>query len=188
MPFSYRVTSDRSEDRLQRLIYSFAYLNRLPSNNFVEYTSDIHEFRRIIYENILFLFHFRYTIMRDYFKLPNKPFPSPKSSHFQNEAKCKHYFCANAIFFFCMRIRIVFISMALHLASLWNRDLGNFGIAHHKFEHCRHPSVSVRLLCSQKLTYEHSYYIVQFYPLQRFNLPSTSFKAHNEPGPLQGRL
>ena len=100
MPFSYRVTSDRSEDRLQRLIYSFAYLNRLPSNNFVEYTSDIHEFRRIIYENILFLFHFRYTIMRDYFKFPNKPFPSPKSSHFQNEAKCKHYFCANAIFFF----------------------------------------------------------------------------------------
>ena len=55
--------------------------------------------------------------MRDYFKLPNKPFPSPKSSYFQNEAKCKHYFCANAIFF-CMRIRIVFISMALHLASL----------------------------------------------------------------------
>ena len=93
MPFSYRVTSDRSEDRLQRLSYSFAYLNRLPSNNC------IHEFRRIIYENILFLFHFRYTIMRDYFKLPNKPFPSPKSSHFQNEAKCKHYFCANAIFF-----------------------------------------------------------------------------------------
>ena len=91
-------------------------------------------------------------------------------------------------FFFCMRIRIVFISMALHLASLWNRDLGNFGIAHHKFEHCRHPSVSVRLLCSQKLTYEHSYYIVQFYLLQRFNLPSTSFKAHDEPGPLQGRL
>ena len=99
MPFSYRVTSDRSEDRLQRLSYSFAYLNRLPSNNFVEYTSGIHEFRRIIYENILFLFHFRYTIMRDYFKLPNKPFPSPKSSYFQNEAKCKHYFCANAIFF-----------------------------------------------------------------------------------------
>ena len=93
MPFSYRVTSDRSEDRLQRLSYSFAYLNRLPSNNC------IHEFRRIIYENILFLFHFRYTIMRDYFKFPNKPFPSPKSSHFQNEAKCKHYFCANAIFF-----------------------------------------------------------------------------------------
>ena len=84
----------------------------------MEYTSGIHEFRRIIYENILFLFHFRYTIMRDYLKLPNKPFPSPKSSHFQNEAKCKHYFCANAIFFFCMIVRIVFISMALHLASL----------------------------------------------------------------------
>ena len=126
MPFSYRVTSDRSEDRLQRLSYSFAYLNRLPSNNFVEYTSDIHEFRRIIYENILFLFHFRYTIMRDYFKFPNKPFPSPKSSHFQNEAKCKHYFCANAIFFFLHENKNRFHINGFALSLALKQRLGKF--------------------------------------------------------------
>ena len=46
-------------------------------------------------------------------------FPSSKNSHFQNEAKCKIFVVKMR--FSCMRIQIVFISMGLHLTSLWNR-------------------------------------------------------------------
>ena len=48
-------------------------------------------------------------------------FPSSKNSHFQNEAKCKIFVVKMR--FSCMRIQIVFISMGLHLTSLWNRGL-----------------------------------------------------------------
>ena len=51
----------------------------------------------------------------------NWPFPSSKNSHFRNEAKFKTFLVKMK--FICMRIKIIFISMASHLASLWNRGL-----------------------------------------------------------------
>ena len=46
----------------------------------------------------------------------NRPFPSSKKSHFQNEAKCETFVAK--INFICIIIKIIFISMASHLASL----------------------------------------------------------------------
>ena len=58
-------------------------------------------------------------------KNQNRPLPSSKNSHFQNEAKCKTF--AVKMSFIWMRITVVFMSMASHLASLWNRGLGQLG-------------------------------------------------------------
>ena len=44
-----------------------------------------------------------------------------KNYHFQNQAKCETFLLKMS--FIRMRIKHVFISMALHLASLWNRGL-----------------------------------------------------------------
>ena len=41
----------------------------------------------------------------------NKPITSSKNSHFQNEAKCKTFFVKMS--FVCMRIKNIFMSMAL---------------------------------------------------------------------------
>ena len=54
-----------------------------------------------------------------------RPIPSSKNSYFQNEAKGK--IVRMKMSFICMRIKkIVFISIALHLASLWKRWFGRF--------------------------------------------------------------
>ena len=46
-----------------------------------------------------------------------KPFPSSKNSHFQgDEAKCKTFLVKMSLI--CVRIKIIFISIASHLASL----------------------------------------------------------------------
>ena len=55
----------------------------------------------------------------------NRPFPSSKNSHFQNEAKYKTF--PVKMSFACMRIKIGFLSMTPHLASLWNRGLWQIG-------------------------------------------------------------
>ena len=53
---------------------------------------------------------------------PNWPFPSSKNSHFRNEAKFKTFLVKMK--FICMGIKNHFqLSMALHLASLWNTGL-----------------------------------------------------------------
>ena len=46
----------------------------------------------------------------------NTPFASAKNSHFQNKGKCKTFL--EKITFICTRIKIIFISMASHLASV----------------------------------------------------------------------
>ena len=55
----------------------------------------------------------------------NRPFPSSKNSHFQNEARYKTFSVKKS--FICMRIKIGFLSMTPHLASLWNRGLWQIG-------------------------------------------------------------
>ena len=45
----------------------------------------------------------------------NRPFPSYKKSHFQNEAKCETFVVKMS--FICITIKIIFVSMASHLAS-----------------------------------------------------------------------
>ena len=67
--------------------------------------------------------------MQDYFKLPDRPFPSSKISHFQNEAKGKTFFLVQ-MRFFAWEYNSVFISMALHLASLLKQRLGKFRKLH----------------------------------------------------------
>ena len=52
----------------------------------------------------------------------NRPFPSSKKSHFQNEAKCKTFVVKMT--FICI---IIFKSMASHLASLWKWDFLELG-------------------------------------------------------------
>ena len=54
-------------------------------------------------------------------KWKKRPFPSSKSYHFQNQAKWETFLVKMS--FIRMRIKNVFISMALHLASLWDRGL-----------------------------------------------------------------
>ena len=49
-------------------------------------------------------------------KVRNWPFPSFKNSQFQNEAYWKTVLAKMS--FICMRIKNIFISIALHLASL----------------------------------------------------------------------
>ena len=55
----------------------------------------------------------------------NRSFPSSKSRYLQNEAKCKSFLVKMS--FIWMRIKIVFIPMASHLASSWNRGLRQLG-------------------------------------------------------------
>ena len=58
----------------------------------------------------------------------SKPFPSSKIPHFQNEDKCKTFFCEKV---FCMRIKkIILITMASHLASLKSRGLAQPDLIH----------------------------------------------------------
>ena len=52
-------------------------------------------------------------------------FCADKDSHFQNEHKCKSLLVKTS--FNSMRIKKKFQSMALHLASLWNRGLVRLG-------------------------------------------------------------
>ena len=51
-----------------------------------------------------------------FLEMKNWPFPSSKNYHFQNQAKCETFLVK--MNFIRMRIKNVFISMALHLASL----------------------------------------------------------------------
>ena len=48
-----------------------------------------------------------------------------KNSLFPNEAKCKTFFVK--LSFIYMKIKNIFISMASHLVSNWNRGLEQFG-------------------------------------------------------------
>ena len=50
-----------------------------------------------------------------------RPFPGSKNPRFQNEAKNKTFLMKMS--FICIRIKLIFISMASHLASLWNKGL-----------------------------------------------------------------
>ena len=56
-----------------------------------------------------------------FWKWKKRPFPSSKNPHFQNEAKCETFLVKMS--FIRMRIKNVFTSLALYLASLWNRGL-----------------------------------------------------------------
>ena len=68
--------------------------------------------------------HFRLMNGR-VFLLANNPFSSSKNSHFQDEAKCTTFLMKTS--FICIRIKIIFRSIASHLASLSNRDLSQLG-------------------------------------------------------------
>ena len=63
--------------------------------------------------------------MGECFLLANNPFSSSKNSHFQDEAKCTTFLMKTS--FICIGIKIIFRSIASHLASLSNRDLGQLG-------------------------------------------------------------
>ena len=52
-------------------------------------------------------------------------FCAEEDSHFQNEPKCKTFLLKTSFNF--MGIKSIFISMALHLASLWSRGLVQLG-------------------------------------------------------------
>ena len=54
-----------------------------------------------------------------------RPFPGSKNPRFQNEAKSKTSLMKMS--FIRMRIKIIFMSMASHLALLWNRGLWQLG-------------------------------------------------------------
>ena len=58
----------------------------------------------------------------------NMSFPSFKNTYFRNEAKRKTFVVKMS--FVCMGKKIIFMSMASHLASLWQRALGNSEIAY----------------------------------------------------------
>ena len=62
----------------------------------------------------------------------NRPFPSSRSRYLQHEAKCKTFLVKMS--FIWMRIKIVFIPMASHLASSWNRGLRQLGNVLFAFE------------------------------------------------------
>ena len=51
----------------------------------------------------------------------NRPSPSSKNPHSLNDGKCKAFLVI--MIFFAWEYKMVFISMASHLASLWNRGL-----------------------------------------------------------------
>ena len=55
----------------------------------------------------------------------NRPFLSFRNYHFQKEAKFKIFFVT--MNYVCRRTKIIFVSMASHLASLWNRGLKKLG-------------------------------------------------------------
>ena len=55
----------------------------------------------------------------------NGPFLSFRNYHLQKEAKFKIFFVT--MNYVCTRTKIIFISMASHLASLWNRGLKKLG-------------------------------------------------------------
>ena len=71
--------------------------------------------------------------------LANRPLPSSKNPHFQNEAKCTTFLVK--INFVCSGVRIVFISKAGHLTSFWKRGPGELGN-----DLVRHVKVFSRLL------------------------------------------
>ena len=58
-------------------------------------------------------------------KSNNRPFPSSLVPLFQNESKCEtfhdHMKMSSACSLIFMQIKVIFITMALHLDSLWNR-------------------------------------------------------------------
>ena len=62
----------------------------------------------------------------------NRPFPSSRSRYLQHEAKFKTFLVKMS--FIWMRIKIVFIPMASHLASSWNRGLRQLGNVLFAFE------------------------------------------------------
>ena len=60
----------------------------------------------------------------------NRPFPSSVVPLFQNESKCEtfHMKMSSTCSFIFMQIKVIFIRMVSHLASLWNggtKELGN---------------------------------------------------------------
>ena len=57
--------------------------------------------------------------------LKNRPLPSSKDPHFQNEAKCTTFLVKMS--FICMRMKYHFISKAVHLTSFWYRGPGELG-------------------------------------------------------------
>ena len=71
----------------------------------------------------------------NFIKLTDKlirPFPSSKNRYLQNEAMCKTLLAKMS--FIWIRIKIVFIQMASHLASSWNRGLRQLGNVLFAFE------------------------------------------------------
>ena len=61
-----------------------------------------------------------------------RPFPSSKNRYLENEAMCKTFLAKMS--FIWIRIKIVFIQMASHLASSWNRGLRQLGNVLFAFE------------------------------------------------------
>ena len=57
--------------------------------------------------------------------LTNRPGPSSKNSHFENEAKCTTFLVKMS--FICVRMKMISILKAEHLTSFWYRGPGELG-------------------------------------------------------------
>ena len=51
----------------------------------------------------------------------NRPLPSSKNPHFQNETRCSTFLVKMS--FICLKMKMISISTAEHLPSFWNRSL-----------------------------------------------------------------
>ena len=57
----------------------------------------------------------------------NRPLPSSKNSHFQNEARCTTLLVKMSFIIVVLEWKMFSISKADHLTSFWNRGLGKLG-------------------------------------------------------------
>ena len=105
----------------------------------------------------------------------NRPFPSSKNSHIQNEAKCKTFQVKMS--FICMRIKIIFISMALtslgntrlKATRKWPNGKHSYGRKFYFYIKAKAFSLSGHTWAS----YRREPYVTQLHDLQRF--PSIDF-------------
>ena len=86
----------------------------------------VHEKQRIQFSNSIELY--------------NRPLPSSKNPHFQNEAKCTAFLGKWVLF--AWEWRIISISKAEHLTSFWYRGPGELGNGLFHVKEVVHPSFS----------------------------------------------
>ena len=61
-------------------------------------------------------------VIHNFLRGQNRPLPSSKNPHFQNEARCTTFLVKMS--FICMRMKMISISKAEHLPSFWHRGPG----------------------------------------------------------------